>query len=382
MQNARQPFYKFTRPCDHVLCRAGDTWVEELGMTRHEFETARGRIAARTHGDVDPTAFISYWTTSGHRVTWYAINETLLVDQLSALYPTEQAAVGVQLPIPTAEPFPKMPETAIPIKWKRQIRKARKRHCRKVETAAPSRPSANARNAIAGFQRQKRTDDDLTELRSEHQNHRQQQHHHPRPNPPPAPLLLLLLSIPVPAILDWIGFDDTLTEKERQRSTRPPACSPGPTGSNSNRPNGAAASTTPSASSAPNGARARNPAPTSSASPAAGWPSTTTAAPVSSAASSGRPSTAARSTPTTSGPTSPTSRPRPPPPSTPPTDGHWRRPPSPPPPSSGQSHRPPHPRRPEQPRLSTGLSHRPLPPGSPPLATLWREEALQSLKCK
>ena len=39
VQSGRRPFYKFTGPCTHPLCRPGDTWEEELGLTRRQFET-------------------------------------------------------------------------------------------------------------------------------------------------------------------------------------------------------------------------------------------------------------------------------------------------------------------------------------------------------
>lgn len=86
VQAGRRPFYKFTAPCDHPACRAGDSWQEELGLTRHEFEGARARLAVRTAGgEVAADALVSYWMTAGH-FTWYAVNEAVLVERLTALY--------------------------------------------------------------------------------------------------------------------------------------------------------------------------------------------------------------------------------------------------------------------------------------------------------
>ncbi|MFA6138857.1 MAG: hypothetical protein WC667_12360 [Sulfurimonas sp.] len=34
------PFYKFIEPCNNELYKAGDSWIEELGFTIHEFRTA------------------------------------------------------------------------------------------------------------------------------------------------------------------------------------------------------------------------------------------------------------------------------------------------------------------------------------------------------
>lgn len=102
IKNGRRPFYKFARPCAHRLYRPGDSWEEELSIQRREFEGARRHISTRTHGQLDPAALVSYYTDA-QRVTWYALNEALLLDRLAVLYPA--AAVGLQLTL--------MDETAI-----------------------------------------------------------------------------------------------------------------------------------------------------------------------------------------------------------------------------------------------------------------------------
>lgn len=95
-KNKRRPFYKFNSPCDHPNYRDGDSWQEELGMTRSEFETARRKIAARTKGNVSPKALVSYWIDPDRR-TWYALNEKAVVAELQAIYPEKgEPAVGVQ----------------------------------------------------------------------------------------------------------------------------------------------------------------------------------------------------------------------------------------------------------------------------------------------
>lgn len=40
-------FYKFLEPSDHPAYKDGDSWTEELGMTRHEFRTAFDKIGIR-----------------------------------------------------------------------------------------------------------------------------------------------------------------------------------------------------------------------------------------------------------------------------------------------------------------------------------------------
>ena len=80
------PFYKFQAPCNHELYSLGDSWQEELGFSRSEFEKAikcigtrinkgdkKSEIAAR---DV-PQSMILYWTDR-NRVTWWELNVPLV----------------------------------------------------------------------------------------------------------------------------------------------------------------------------------------------------------------------------------------------------------------------------------------------------------------
>ena len=95
--NKRKPFYKFNQPCDHRLYTTGDSWLEELGFTRRELETARKKIAAKTkRNHVSPLAMVSYWPDAD-RKTWYALNETAVETELSRIYSTDSAdGVGMQ----------------------------------------------------------------------------------------------------------------------------------------------------------------------------------------------------------------------------------------------------------------------------------------------
>ena len=100
VQKGRQPFYKFSRPCNHEAYRPGDSWEEELGMSRREFEGARNKIAVRSHGELKPDALVSYWTDRYHK-TWYALNEPLVVAELIKIYPPDEpGSVGIQASLP------------------------------------------------------------------------------------------------------------------------------------------------------------------------------------------------------------------------------------------------------------------------------------------
>ncbi|MCA9368246.1 hypothetical protein KC887_08405 [Candidatus Kaiserbacteria bacterium] len=97
IKNKRQPFYKFSRPCGHGRYRKGDSWEEELGMSRSEFETARKKVSTRTRGNLDKASLVSYWMDADH-CTWYALNETAVIAELAKLHPDEPDTppVGIQ----------------------------------------------------------------------------------------------------------------------------------------------------------------------------------------------------------------------------------------------------------------------------------------------
>ncbi len=95
-KHGRQPFYKFSAPCAQLAYRPGDSWQEELGMSRKELENAKRKIAVSTKGELDDSALVSYWRDRYHK-TWYALNELMLMELLGKIYPSNQEKnVGIQ----------------------------------------------------------------------------------------------------------------------------------------------------------------------------------------------------------------------------------------------------------------------------------------------
>ena len=87
----QNPFYKFQAPCNHQKYRKGDSWQEELGFSRKEFETALSRIATKITTGMSksevmsrqtPESMIVYWTDAS-RVTWWELNLPLIEKLLS-----------------------------------------------------------------------------------------------------------------------------------------------------------------------------------------------------------------------------------------------------------------------------------------------------------
>lgn len=113
-KHGSKPFYKFKSPCAHKKYTSGDSWCEELGFSRAEFDNALKKIGTkiskgRSKGTLsawkmpeqsewkdDDLGFgaalniavqhlITYWT-DGSRITWYQVNTDLLNNLLCAIY--------------------------------------------------------------------------------------------------------------------------------------------------------------------------------------------------------------------------------------------------------------------------------------------------------
>lgn len=109
-QNGCRPFYKFAappgKPNKHY--RPGDSWQEELGFSRYEFESARRQIAVpvdnrQNKDEVLARYAIVYWRDH-QNLTWYEVNvaltEALILDAYSnaEFQQPEIANAGIQQP--------------------------------------------------------------------------------------------------------------------------------------------------------------------------------------------------------------------------------------------------------------------------------------------
>ena len=80
-------FYKFIEPCDHPLCREGDTWKEELGFSKKVFRTAFDKIGIRykskTEFEKESNPFkgklFAYYQDRQTKKTIFVRNNSLLV---------------------------------------------------------------------------------------------------------------------------------------------------------------------------------------------------------------------------------------------------------------------------------------------------------------
>jgi hypothetical protein len=74
-------FYKFKEPCKHEKYTEGDSWCEELGYTRKQFDTAFKKLKDK--------GFVSNRITID-RLTYYSVDERTLGKALKGLYETTE----------------------------------------------------------------------------------------------------------------------------------------------------------------------------------------------------------------------------------------------------------------------------------------------------
>jgi len=86
-KNGRKPFYKFKEPCEHQLYKAGDSWCEELGFSRAEFDFAIKKIGfkkSKKRNEIHELP-VEYWIESS-RLTYYSIHTENMSNRLLLLY--------------------------------------------------------------------------------------------------------------------------------------------------------------------------------------------------------------------------------------------------------------------------------------------------------
>ncbi len=84
-------FYKFKEPCNHSLYKSGDSWTEELNISRTVFDTALKKIGYKKgktkkgKNRTEENSYIIYFTDK-NGLTWYSLNGDLLRKDVNKLY--------------------------------------------------------------------------------------------------------------------------------------------------------------------------------------------------------------------------------------------------------------------------------------------------------
>lgn len=91
--NGDKPFYKFKEPCTHAAYKKGDSWTEELGFTRREFDTALENIGQKINKETprQPDKLVWYWTNTD-RLTRYELNVEAYEKMLERIYVKAESA--------------------------------------------------------------------------------------------------------------------------------------------------------------------------------------------------------------------------------------------------------------------------------------------------
>jgi hypothetical protein len=80
-KNGEKPFYKFKEPCDNPLYRVGDSWCEELGFSKSEFDSAWKYVEKEG---------FAYKKINMDRITFYGVHEQNLGKSIISLYGENQ----------------------------------------------------------------------------------------------------------------------------------------------------------------------------------------------------------------------------------------------------------------------------------------------------
>ena len=111
-ENHPEGFYKFLEPSDHPAYKEGDSWTEELGMSRHEFRTAFDKIGIRykSKSDFDQAVdkfqglFYCSYVDRRSNLTYYFRNHNLVDAALDELLSKPAQKSVKPGPIPAANP--------------------------------------------------------------------------------------------------------------------------------------------------------------------------------------------------------------------------------------------------------------------------------------
>jgi len=105
-------FYKFLEPSDHPAYKDGDSWTEELGMSRHEFRTAFDKIGIRykSKSEFDQALdkfqglFYCSYVDRRSNLTYYFRNHDLVDAALDELLSKPAQKSAKSDPTPTTNP--------------------------------------------------------------------------------------------------------------------------------------------------------------------------------------------------------------------------------------------------------------------------------------
>lgn len=91
-KQGKTKFYKFKAPCDHPAYIEGDSWCEELNISKAEFDAALKNIACkrppknRPQNTPEMQEALVWYNTDISRLTWYEINHNVLRKSLKLIY--------------------------------------------------------------------------------------------------------------------------------------------------------------------------------------------------------------------------------------------------------------------------------------------------------